>query len=104
MEDNNIVNQKLFGFTYKDTKSIECNLNEASYENILKMLRKHGNIIDLVYENKNKLGGKARLHIHGVIDFLSIPRLTTLIPVGYSVKFDKIYNLNQFQRYIHKND
>lgn len=103
MEGDSLINSKLYAFTFKNWKTPKDLLDESHYEEILHMLRKHGSILDLVYEDKNKQGLKCRLHIHGIIDFQSIPRLTTLIPKGYSVKFDKIYNLEQFQRYIHKN-
>jgi len=95
---------KLYGFTLKETSLKEEFLCPESYQHTLKLLRTKGEILELVYEDLRKDSiSKARLHVHGIIDFDVIPRLTTLCPKGFSTKFEKIYNLKGWHKYCHKN-
>lgn len=94
----------LYGFTIKDLKTKETNLNESVYEfMVLKDWAKRGKIISKVYEDKRKDGSKARLHVHGVIEFDKKPFIQTLCKKGFAVKLEEIYDLDGWIRYIDKN-
>lgn len=98
-----LMNSKLYGFTIKETFTKQDLLTEATYSLVLNKLKAKGEIIDIVFENKRKNGTPARLHCHGVIDFKVIPKLTSLCPPTFSMRFEKIWDLPGWNRYCSKN-
>lgn len=85
----------LYGFSIKrnDVK----NPTQQDYIPILKILTNKGTISDFVYETDSK----GKLHIHGILEVIKTPYFKSLIPKGYGTKFEEIYDLAGWQRYIH---
>lgn len=98
----NFMNRNLYAFTIKDTYTKQAYLTEATYSKVLNILRDKGDILDLVFESKGKHGKPARLHCHGIIEFTKIPRLTTVAPSTFSCKFERIYSLDGWTKYMSK--
>lgn len=93
---------KLYGFTIKDTHTKADSLSEKTYDEVIRLLNLRGNVDCIVYERYRKDGLPARLHVHGIIRFTRIPRLTSILPKGYSFLFEKIYDLKTWSKYISK--
>jgi len=96
------VNAKLYGFTLKETRSPEALLSETDYQVALNAIQRRGDILDLHYESTKSNGAKARLHVHGLVEFDRIPLLTSICPSNFSTKFEKIYDLEGWNKYCTK--
>lgn len=88
----------LYAFTYKinDMK----HPTEEDYENrIISVLRRKYKLVDFVYEQDRK----GKLHVHGVVDFFGFtPRFATMVPRGVHSRHVKITSLDDWQRYMLK--
>lgn len=88
---------KTYGFTYKcnDKKIVD----ETDYQSILATLHKRGHVIDVIYE-KDKSG---KLHIHGIVEFeRRAPLFKTMCPKGFHSKFEELYDIEGWYRYLYK--
>lgn len=86
----------LYGFSIKrnDVKAP----TQQDYMPILKGLSRKGDIIEFIYETDSK----GKLHIHGILEVNKTPYFKTLVPKGYGTKFELIYDLEGWKRYMHK--
>lgn len=88
----------LYAFTYKINDMKEP--DEDDYMNrIIKPLKSKYTVVDYIFEKDSK----GRLHVHGVVDFFGkCPRFTNLVPKGIHSKHVKITSLEDWQRYMLK--
>lgn len=91
-----------YGFT------IKCNIykepTESSYEIVLNNIRKKGELLCMVYEDKTKGGRPTKLHIHGVCRLPRNIYFRFLCPDGYHTQFEQIYDISGWKRYMNKNN
>lgn len=86
----------LFGFTIKKFGVNTC--TQQDYLPVLKVLSSKGDIVEFVYETDSK----QKLHIHGILEVSRQPYFKSLVPRGFHFKYEEIYDLAGWQRYIHK--
>lgn len=93
----NNYGDKLFGFTYKGVKQ-GSNPTKIDYLKIIDVLNKRGTVLDYRYEKDSK----GKLHIHGIVKFTRTPLFRSLHFPYYSQKYEEIYDMAGWERYIGK--
>lgn len=91
----------LYGYTIKlmDKKAP----THEDYVPLLQKLNSRIEVLSNVFEDKNKHGLPATLHVHGVFKCNKNPYLKKVLGNGVHVKLEKIYNLAGWRKYMFKN-
>lgn len=90
--------EDLYGFTYKKLKQ---DPSEEEYKAIVKQLESKGEVISYVSEEDSK----GKLHIHGVIRLRKKnPYFKSLNFEGFHSKYEPIYDLDGWNRYMLKHN
>lgn len=88
-----------FAFTYKKNYKKNEQMYDSDYDIVLNHIRSYGILTNHFFE---RTGKNTQLHIHGTALLPKKVRYTTLVIKGYHSKWEEIYDLVGWTRYIKK--
>lgn len=101
IQRNNYDGYKCYGLTFKYMN--KDNPTQEDYKGIIKKVQRRAELFNYVYEDKSKNGSSCKGHIHGIAYFKHIPRFSAFSEYGLHTRFEIVYNLDRWMKYIMKN-